>query len=315
VKVLVTGANGFVGGRLVARLCADGHEVVGARGPDPAAAPPATTRAPGVAWVALDVTDDDSVRACLAPPWDAVVHLAGVALASEANEHPARAWRVNAEGTARVAWQLADVTKARRAAPLLLVASSAEVYVPRSDRPHVESDPVAPLTGYAGSKLGGELGSWQVWRAAGLRVIVSRAFPHTGAGQNPRFWIPARARILCHVKRTNAPAVNVGDLSAVRDFLHVDDVVDAYVRLLTRGVAGETYNIASGKPVTLDAIHSRLEQLLGIQPVREVDASQIRRDARPYLVGDASKLRAATGWAPGHSLDDMLRDVLHAQAH
>jgi GDP-4-dehydro-6-deoxy-D-mannose reductase len=315
VKVLVTGANGFVGSRLVTRLCTDGHEVVGARGPDTAAAAPAAARATGVTWVSLDVTDDDSVRACVAPPYDAVVHLAGLALASEANEHPARAWRVNADGTARVAWQLADVSKGRRAAPLLLVASSAEVYVPRTDRPHVESDPVAPVTGYAASKLGGELGSWQLWRAAGVRVIVSRAFPHTGAGQDPRFWIPARARILCHAKRTNAPAVNVGDLSAVRDFLHVDDVVDAYVRLLTRGVAGETYNIASGQPVTLEAIHSRLEQLLGIRLVREVDASQIRRDARPYLVGDASKLRAATGWAPSRSLDDMLRDVLDAQAH
>ena len=316
MKVLVTGANGFVGGRLVARLCADGHAVVGARGPDGgAAAAPGTGRPTGVTWVALDVTDDASVRACLTPPCDAVVHLAGMALASEANEHPARAWRVNAEGTARVAAQLADVSKARQVAPLLLVASSAEVYVPRTDRPHVESDPVAPVTGYAASKLGVELASWQVWRTAGLRVIVTRAFPHTGAGQDPRFWIPARARILCHAKRSHAPAVNVGDLSAVRDFLHVDDVVDAYLTLLTRGVAGETYNIASGQPVTLEEIHSRLEQLLGIRPVREVDASQVRRDARPYLVGDASKLRAATGWAPRHSLDDTLRDVLDAQAN
>src|SRR5438093_235510 len=204
----------------------DGDDVVGARGPDDATAARAAARPPGVTWVSLDVTDDASVRACVAPPCDAVVHLAGVALASEANEDPGRAWRVNAEGTARVAWQLADVAKARRPAPLLVVVSSGEVYVPRTDRPHVESDPVAPVTGYAGSKLGVELAGWQMWRAAGLRVIVTRAFPHTGAGQDPRFWIPARARILCHAKRSNAPAVNVGDLSAVRDFLHVDDVVD-----------------------------------------------------------------------------------------
>ena len=157
MKVLVTGANGFVGARLVARLCADGHDVVGARGPDNATAARAAARPPGVTWVSLDVTDDASVRACVAPPCDAVVHLAGVALASEANEDPGRAWRVNAEGTARVAWQLADVAKARRPAPLLLVVSSGEVYVPRTDRPHVESDPVAPVTGYAASKLGVEL--------------------------------------------------------------------------------------------------------------------------------------------------------------
>jgi GDP-4-dehydro-6-deoxy-D-mannose reductase len=83
--------------------------------------------------------------------------------------------------------------------------------------------------------------------------------------------------------------------------------------MLKRGTPGEVYNIASGREVTLDQIHTRLEQLLDIAPKREVDGSQVRREARPYLVGDAAKLRAATGWNPRRSLDDILRDVLDAQ--
>ncbi len=119
--------------------------------------------------------------------------------------------------------------------------------------------------------------------------------------------------MLREVKRNGWAAVPVGDLTAVRDFLHVDDVADAYALLLQRGTPGEVYNIASGRAVTLDEIHTRMERLLDIAPKREVDSSQVRREARPYLVGDAAKLRAATGWRPGRSLDDILRDVLDAQ--
>jgi GDP-4-dehydro-6-deoxy-D-mannose reductase len=85
--------------------------------------------------------------------------------------------------------------------------------------------------------------------------------------------------------------------------------------MLKRGTPGEVYNIASGREVTLDQIHTRLEQLLDIAPKREVDGSHVRREARPYLVGDSTKLRAATGWNPRRSLDDILRDVLDAQTN
>jgi GDP-4-dehydro-6-deoxy-D-mannose reductase len=119
--------------------------------------------------------------------------------------------------------------------------------------------------------------------------------------------------MLREVKRQGWAVVPVGDLTAVRDFLHVEDVADAYALLLKRGTPGEVYNIASGRPVTLDEIHTRLEQMLKIEPKREVDSSQVRREARPYLVGDAAKLRAATGWNPRRTLDDILRDVLDAQ--
>jgi GDP-4-dehydro-6-deoxy-D-mannose reductase len=310
VKVLVTGANGFVGRRLVARLVAAGHEVRAGCGPG-AAPPPAAARAQ---WVALDVTDPRSLDAFVADGGDAVVHLAGMASAKEANRDPAAAWRVNAEGTARLARRLA----ARRAGggdgPLLLVTSSAEVYIPAVGRPHAETDPVGPVTPYAASKLGAELAGLDAWACTGLRVVVARPFPHTGPGQTLRFWVPRRARVLLEAKRRGAPAVAVGDLAAVRDFLHVDDVVEAYLALLAAGVPGEIYNIASGRAVTLGELHAKLEALIGIHPIREHDAAETRPDARPYHVGDATKLRAATGWVPRRSLDEALQGVVDAQA-
>ena len=308
MKVLVTGANGFVGRSVVRRLLAEGDSVVAAVGPGAAGSPAAAN----LATVPLDLANDVSVRACFAEPVDAVIHLAAIALSRAADRDPGLAWSVNAKGTGKLAAALARAAARWPTPPLFLLASTAEVYG-WQQRPIKEEDGIQPTTPYSASKLGAELAAEQVGRCCGLKVIIARPFPHSGAGQDDSFWIPARCRMLREVKRNGWAAVPVGDLTAVRDFLHVDDVADAYALLLTRGTPGEVYNIASGRPVTLDEIHTRLEQLLGITPKREVDASQVRREARPYLVGDAAKLRAATGWRPARTLDDMLREVLDAQ--
>ena len=308
MKVLVTGANGFVGRSVIKRLLAGGDTVIAAVGPGA----PARPAAQNVSTVSLDVTNDVSLRASMATPVDAVVHLAAVALSRAADRDPALAWRINAEGTAKLAAALAQAAAGWGTRPLFLLASTADVYA-WQQRPINEEDCVQPSTAYGWSKLGAELALQQTARCAGLQVIIARSFPHSGGGQDESFWIPARTKLLRHVKRSGGVAVPVGDLTAVRDYLHVDDVAEAYALLLQQGTPGEVYNIASGQEVTLDEIHTRLETLLEFTPVREVDGSQIRREARPYLVGDAAKLRSVTGWTPRRSMDDILRDVLNAQ--
>jgi GDP-4-dehydro-6-deoxy-D-mannose reductase len=310
VKVLVTGANGFVGRSVVQRLLADGHTVIAAVGPGAPAGPAAGH----VQTVSLDVSNDVSLRASVATPIDAVIHLAAVALSRAADRDPALAWKVNAEGAGKLAAAVANaaVRWGGGTHPRFVLASTADVYA-WQQRPIKEQDRVQPTTAYGWSKLGAELAVQQVARCTDLKVIIARPFPHSGGGQDENFWIPARSRLLRHVKHSGGVAVPVGDLTAVRDYLHVDDVAEAYALLLKRGTPGEVYNIATGREVTLDEIHTRLEHLLGFVPKREIDGSQIRREARPYLVGDAAKLRTATGWEPSRSLDDILRDVLNAQ--
>ena len=306
--MLVTGANGFVGRSVVRRLLAEGDSVIAAVGPGASGNPAAAQ----LTTVPLDLANDLSVRACFAEPVDAVIHLAAIALSRAADRDPALAWSINAEGTGRLTAALADAAARWKTKPLFLLASTADIYAWQK-RPIKEEDCVQPSTPYSASKLGAELAAEQVARCCGLKVIIARPFPHSGAGQDESFWIPARCRILREAKRNGWAAVPVGDLTAVRDYLHVDDVADAYALLLQRGTPGEVYNLATGRAVTLDEIHTRLEQLLGVAPKREVDSSQVRKEARPYLVGDAAKLRAATGWTPRRSLDDILKDVLDAQ--
>jgi GDP-4-dehydro-6-deoxy-D-mannose reductase len=316
VNVLVTGANGFVGSRMVKRLSDAGYDVRAGYGADAHGARDGATGSNGsVRWVPLDVTDLATVARFVSERCDALVHLAGMASVRQANADPLAAWAVNAQGAAQVAAALALARDATGSDPLLLVVSSAEVYTPASDRPHRETDPVSPGSPYAASKLGAELAALQTWRSMGLRVIIARPFPHIGRGQAADFWVARRCRVLVDAKRRGAPAVTVGELGPVRDFLHVDDVVDAYMALLTHGQAGEIYNIASGCGVTLAAVHAKLEELIGIHPLHEQDAGEMRPDARPYLVGDATKLRGATGWEPRRSLDETLKEVVDAQTH
>src|SRR3989440_46617 len=213
----------------------------------------------------IELTDAESVRRSVDLPYDAVVHLAAISSGVDATRDSGFAWTVNAAGTARVVQVLAHAKRAGRADPVVLVVSTGEVYgVCADQRPRRETDPVAPTSPYAASKAGAELAALEAWRRAGLRVVVARAFAHTGPGQDARFVVPAFAERLRFAKRVGAPVVKVGNLEPVREFLHVRDVVDAYVRLLVRGHAGETYNVASGEGISLERLFDRLAGLIGV---------------------------------------------------
>ena len=311
MRVLVTGADGFVGARLVRRLVHDGHRVSGSVRPGAAAA---RALPEGVMAVPLELTDRASVARALEPPYEAVVHLAAVASGGDARRDPGEAWTVNAAGTARLADALAAGRDRTGTDPLLLVASSAEVYGNAGgNRARTEADPPAPCSPYAASKWGAEIAALEVHRRVGLRVAVTRAFPHTGVGQDDRFVVPAFARRIRLAREVGAPVVEVGNLEPVRDFLHVDDVVDAYVRLLERAQSGAVYNIASGEGVSIGDVFVKLARLLDAKVVPETDSRLVRASDIRHLVGDARKLREATGWAPRHTLDDALREVIGAE--
>jgi GDP-4-dehydro-6-deoxy-D-mannose reductase len=310
VRVLVTGADGFVGRRLVPRLAGAGHDVVAAV---QGAAPPFPD---GVRTRRLELRQAASVAACVASGFDAVVHLAAIASGTEARRDPGMAWEVNAAGTARLCEAVADVRARSGREARVLVVSTAEVYgVGTGQQLRKETDPVLPCSPYAASKLGAEVAAFEVQRRTGLAVIAARPFPHTGAGQTDRAVVPAFARRLVAARRDGAGTIPVGNLDAVRDFLHVDDVVDAYLALLEQGAPGSAYNIASGQGVSIGEVLERLGALVGCRITAVPDPSLMRQADIPHLVGDATRLRDRTGWAPRRALDDALAEVVRAEAH
>jgi GDP-4-dehydro-6-deoxy-D-mannose reductase len=315
MRVLVTGAGGFVGRWLVPRLLAAGHDVVGALYPvatPPEGIPEAERRR--VRWLPLDLRDQGAIEAAVSTGPEAVIHLAALASGADARRDPGLAWEVNAAGTARLAEALGLRRARGQGDPVLLLVSTGEVYGSGVGRtPRTEQDPAQPCSPYAASKLGAEIAVFEVQRRTGLRVLVARAFPHTGPGQSNRYVIPAFAQRLRAARRIGAPVVKTGNLEPVRDFLDVRDVVEAYLALLERGKAGEIYNVAGGRGQSLADLFSALARLEAVRAIPEVDPELTRAADIAYLVGDATRLRQTTGWQPRIPLDQTLQDVLDAQ--
>jgi GDP-4-dehydro-6-deoxy-D-mannose reductase len=318
MRVLVTGADGFVGSWLVRRLRRDGHEVIAAVQHD---RPLLAAGAPspwgvGVHTVPFELMDGASVRGIVSIGFDAVVHLAAIASGGDARREPAEAWQINAVGTSRLAEELGRFRGGGKTDPVLLVASTAEVYgAGKGQRLRLESDLTAPCSPYAASKLAAEDAALEVHRRTGLRVVIARAFPHTGKGQDTRFVVPAFAHRLVDAKRAGVTEVKVGNLDPVREFLHVSDVVDGYLDLLRFGVPGEVYNVAGGAAVSLRELFERLAKIVGHAAVAVPDPELVRPADIPHLVGDGSKLRALSEWRPKVEIHDALVEVADAQAH
>jgi GDP-4-dehydro-6-deoxy-D-mannose reductase len=312
MRLLVTGAGGFVGRWLVEAAVAAGHHVTAAT--EPRQAPPAAWSAAGgrVRRVAADLRRPEGIGhlAALRPVPDAVIHLAAVASNTAARRDPEAAWALNAGATAALAQAMAAAGAAR-----FLLVSSAEVYGAGHDGPIPETAAIAPISPYAASKAGAELAAAEVARRTALAVVVARPFPHTGPGQSTAYVLPALASRLSGAVRSGASTIPVGNLDAVRDFLDVRDVVQAYLALLDRGAPGEVYNVASGVGRRLGACLAALAQVAGITVRPVEDASLMRPADIPVLIGDPGKLRRATGWKPVVAFDHTLKDLMDAQAH
>jgi GDP-4-dehydro-6-deoxy-D-mannose reductase len=219
---------------------------------------------------------------------------------------PARTFSVNALGT------LSILEAARGVARRVIVLSSAEVYgvVDPGALPVNEDAPLRPVTPYAASKVAAEFLGVQAHLGHGLAAIRARPFNKIGPGQQPSFVVAALAQRIARAERDGLASIRVGNLSARRDFVDVRDAVRAYRLLAERGEPGEVYNVCSGVDVAVEDLVRRLMALAKVELRLEVDPSLARPVEVPRMLGDPSRLRAATGWAPTIPLEDTLTDVL-----
>jgi GDP-4-dehydro-6-deoxy-D-mannose reductase len=197
-------------------------------------------------------------------------------------------------------------------APTVLVVSSAEVYgvVSPAQLPLREDTPTAPATPYAASKLASEAVALQAFRGYRQPVLVVRPFNHIGPGQSPNFAVPALAKRIVEARRSGAGSLRVGTLTTRRDFTDVRDVVVAYRLLIEQGEPGTIYNVCSGRDVAIADVAESLLSLAGAELELVTDPDLVRPVDVPVLRGDASLLRATTGWEPRIPLATTLADVL-----
>lgn len=303
MRVLVTGADGFVGHHLCRLLKESGDTVVPLIGPvgsnrggaqDPSEA--------------VDIRDGRQLTEAIARGQpDAIVHLAAVSSVVDSHRDPVATFEVNTLGTVNVC------VAARELGPhvRLLLVSSGEVYgAMPPGLLATEQSLLAPTSPYGASKVAGETVAIQFARSYGMTVVVARPFSHLGAGQAPGFALPSFARQLSEARSDpSRRTLKVGNLEAVRDFSHVRDVVAAYRVLLERGKSGEAYNVCSGRGRTIRSVLDELIELARVDVKIEVDPSRLRPSDIPNMVGDPTKLRSL-GWTPRHSLNEALNDVL-----
>jgi len=297
LRVLVTGANGFAGRHVVAALRARNHVVVGA----------GHVR-DGDVDAGLDLDDPANIHSVVAGAQpDAIVHLAGQAFVPAANADPIGTYNVNALGTAR----LLEAGRALAPRARIVVAGSADVYglQPRAAYPLRESIAPNPASPYAASKVAAEAFALAAAHTYGLDVVVTRAFNHIGPGQDARFVVASFARQLAAIAAGGPPLLSVGNLEAQRDFLDVRDVADAYVALAEGRAPGGVYNVARGEAVSIKEILRRLITIARVPVEVREDPERMRPADVPLIVGDAAKLREATGWVPQISLERSLRDI------
>jgi GDP-4-dehydro-6-deoxy-D-mannose reductase len=297
---LITGAAGFCGRHLSAHLADHGYDVFGVD--------LAPAQVPGATLLAGDIRDTAFVQDVLqvAEPTH-VFHLAAL---TGANADWEALHDVNVRGTSRLlqAMRLSGLN------PAVLITGSSAVYglVGPAALPIAETQCFSPATLYAVSKIAQEMLANTYYAAHGMRVIRARAFNLTGPGESSRFVTSAFAHQIAEIEAgRRGPVLRVGNLEAVRDFTDVRDAACAYRLLAEFGEPGSVYNVCSGQATSIRQVLDGLLALSSVPGISvELDPERLQHADVPAQVGDGSRLRQATGWAPRIPLRQTLLDVL-----
>ena len=307
LRVLITGAGGFVGHHLSAHL---GRAQPMAKIFGTTLFPTERVH-PAVAENRLiDLKNYEAVANLVADirP-QSIYHLAAQAFVPRSFEDP---WET-LENNIRSQLNITQACLELEIRPRLLIVSSAEIYgaVAPNQLPMDEDTAIRPTNPYSVSKVAQDMLALQYFLSHELPIMRARPFNHIGPGQNSRFVAPAFAMQIARIEEGSGEAViNVGNLAAKRDFTDVRDIVRAYHLIVEKGRPGHAYNVASGVAYSIQQL---LDVLLGLTSVPievRVDADRLRPVDVPEIRGDSSKLRADTGWKPSLTFQDTIKDVL-----
>lgn len=285
MKILLTGANGFTGQHFTALAQQKGHEVVALQ---------------------ADLTQSEAVKAEVAALQPThVLHLAAISFVGHADVRAF--YDVNLFGTVNL---LNAMTALAVPPQAIILASSANIYGNCIASPISESQTPEPSNHYGISKLAMEHTARTY--ADRLPVVITRLFNYTGPGQGLTFVIP---KLIDHFSR-HALKIHLGDVGVEREFNDVQMVCNAYLQLLQHGEAGETYNVCSGQPYTLQHVIDTLTRITGHQIEVEVNPAFVRANEVHRLCGSPAKLQALLarhgGTLDNPPLEDTLRRMLAA---
>ena len=299
MKILVTGARGFVGGHLVKELCDNGHEVTAVLNND-------ETQLKGILSIAANLSDPCQVENKIDfKKVDAVIHLAGLAAVGPSYDDPLKYIDVNAG----IEVNLYEACIKQNVSPRFLIISSGSLYDPMAPMPISEESAVIPSSPYAVSKITQESLA-DYYGNRGFDYTIARPFNHIGPGQNLGFIVPDLTKQIIDGERGRTTEISVGNLDAKRDYTDVRDIARAYRLLIEHDAKGQTYNICSGNSVSGNEILEMLLAKSAVELTVKLDQSRMRPSDIPEIVGDHSKLTKDTGWEPEYNINQTIEDAL-----
>lgn len=311
MNVLITGVTGFVGSYLAEFLLdkepdvrvfgtirwrsrTENLEYLGGR----------------IKLIECDLKDYSSVKAALEQSWpDYIFHLAAQSFVVTSFHAPGDTLQTNIMSQLNIF----EAVRALGLNSIIQIAGSSEEYglVEKHELPITEENPLRPLSPYAVSKVTQDFLGFQYFKSYGLPIIRTRAFNHSGPRRGHVFVESNFSKQIVEMEKgLRAPILKVGNLSAIRDYTDVRDVVRAYWLAATLGEPGEIYNIATGKGYAISQIVEMLKQFTGIRITVEEDSSRMRPSDVPILIGDSTKFRKKTGWKPEIPFEKTLKDIL-----
>ena len=310
MRTLVTGGAGYIGSVVAQQLLHAGHEVIVlddlSRG-HPAAVPAGADHA-NVSLLYRDALQEPLTAV------DAVLHFAALALVAESVERPERYWSTNVLGTRN----LLDAMRANEVRKLVFSSTCATYGEPRSV-PISEDEPTAPVNSYGASKLAVDLMIRDECRAHGLAAASLRYFNVAGAsGELGEDHVPETHLIPLVLQAASGAREHVSvfgtdyptrDGTAVRDYIHVEDLGEAHLLALERLEPGthRIFNLGSGDGYSVRDVIEAARRVTGRAiPVRDEGR---RAGDPPALVAANARARDELGWTPRRGLDEMIADA------
>lgn len=306
MKVLVTGAGGFVGEYLIRLLKQHEHDVVaiGINNGNFLYGMHVVSHVVNIMdyKVLLEVMRNEQP--------DAVIHLAAISNVPVSWESPGLTVDVNVHGAVNVLQALHEVNPS---AKFINIGSGDEYgLTAKQGIPLVEEMPCLPQNPYAISKYCAEKMVLQLGKKYEMNVISTRSFNHYGPGQARGFVISDFAYQIAMIEQgLQEPVLYVGNLNIARDFTFVSDVVEAYVTFIENHVPSGVYNICSGIARDIKDVLSDLIYIAKLNIDVLIDKSKFRVTDVPIFVGSADKLYNIANWKPRYDFSQGLEYTLH----
>lgn len=310
MKVLITGITGFAGSHLAEFLLSKKYEVHGIE-----RWRSKTENIDGfkdrIVLHECDIKDYHSVKKVIESVLpEKIFHLAAQSFVPTSWNAPSETITTNVIGELNIF----EAVKELKINPWIQIACSSEEYgmVYENEVPIKETNPLRPLSPYGVSKVAQDLLGYQYYQSHKLNIVRTRTFNHEGPRRGDVFVTSNFAKQIAEIeKKKKPPVLHVGNLDARRDYTDVRDIVRAYWLATEKCVAGEVYNICSGRDWTIKDMLNYLLSLSKIKVEIKQDPARMRPSDVQILLGDCTKFTKQTGWKPEIPFEKTLEDTLN----